>query len=228
MFHISGLQHALITFLQRKKTPELVSKNNKEGGYSQFARASRPSPLRYHGSFHRGGYWGGKHSPILIEGMSRKAFIKTLKLRPEVAVTTLRSQSCEPPQSQTPWTTRVSLKNWQKPKNLNLGWIQCEKSSKLDELPNLDSRGRIAIGCSRVYKSKKTKNGAAYRLKSRLVAKGHSQEPGISDNDTFALVRNKKILILRSCFCPLSLGHRQRLFIWETERNLIHDPTRGF
>jgi hypothetical protein len=34
-------------------------------------------------------------------------------------------------QSQTPWTTRVSLKDLPKRANLKLGWIQCEKSSQV-------------------------------------------------------------------------------------------------
>jgi hypothetical protein len=54
---------------------------------------------------------------------------------------------------------------------------------------------RKAIRCVWIYKAKKNEHGAVYRLKSRLVAKGHSQKPGIEEyNDTFAPVRDKVIL----------------------------------
>jgi hypothetical protein len=54
--------------------------------------------------------------------------------------------------------------------------------------------GRKAIHCGWIYKVKKNEHGAFYRLKSHLVAKGHSQKPGIDYNDTFAPVGYKVIL----------------------------------
>ena len=48
--------------------------------------------------------------------------------------------------------------------------------------------------------------GAVYRLKSRLVAKGHSQKPGIDYNDTFAPVGDKIILGFVPSFA-LHLGY---------------------
>jgi hypothetical protein len=54
--------------------------------------------------------------------------------------------------------------------------------------------GRKAIRCGWIYKPKKKEHGAVYRLKSRLVAKRHSQKPGIDYNDTFAPVGDKVIL----------------------------------
>ena len=38
---------------------------------------------------------------------------------------------------------------------------------------------RKAMRCGWIYKAKKNEHGDVYRLKSRLVAKGHSQKPGI-------------------------------------------------
>ena len=38
---------------------------------------------------------------------------------------------------------------------------------------------RTSICCGWIYKAIKNKHGAVYHLKSRLVAKGHSQKPGI-------------------------------------------------
>jgi hypothetical protein len=54
--------------------------------------------------------------------------------------------------------------------------------------------GTKAIRCGWIYKAKKNDQGAVYRLKSRLVAQGHYQKPGIDYNDTFAPVGNKAIL----------------------------------
>ena len=68
--------------------------------------------------------------------------------------------------------------------------------------------GRKAIRCSWIYKAKKNEHGAVYRLKICLVAKGHSQKPGIDYNDTFAPVGEK--LILRFVF-SLALHLRYEL-----------------
>ena len=55
--------------------------------------------------------------------------------------------------------------------------------------------GRKAIRCGLVYKAKKNEHGAIYRLKSRLVAKGHSQKPGIDkgNNPDRAPFDSKKV-----------------------------------
>ena len=57
-----------------------------------------------------------------------------------------------------------------------------------------------------MYKSKKNEHGAVYRLKSRLVAKRHSQKQGIDCNDTFAPVGDKVILRFVLSFA-LHLGY---------------------
>jgi hypothetical protein len=66
--------------------------------------------------------------------------------------------------------------------------------------------GRKTIRCSWIYKAKKNEYGAVYRLKSRLVAKGHSQKPGIDYNDTFASVGDRVILRFVHSFA-LHLGY---------------------
>jgi hypothetical protein len=66
--------------------------------------------------------------------------------------------------------------------------------------------GRKAIRCGRIYKAKKNEHGAVYRLKSCLVAKRHSQKPGIDYNDTFAPVGDKVILRFLLSF-TLHLGY---------------------
>jgi hypothetical protein len=47
--------------------------------------------------------------------------------------------------------------------------------------------GRKAIRCGWIYKAQ-NEDEAVYRLKSHLVAKGHSQKPGSDYNDIFAPV----------------------------------------
>ena len=84
--------------------------------------------------------------------------------------------------------------------------------------------GRKAIRCGWIYKAKKNEHGAAYRLKRSLVAKWHSQKPGIDYNDTFVPVGDKVILGLGTS----PAENRHCLSVWEPERNYIHDPTRGF
>jgi len=66
--------------------------------------------------------------------------------------------------------------------------------------------GRKAIRCGCINKDKKNEHGAVYRLKSRLVAKGHSQKPGIDYNDTVAPVGDKVILRFVLSFA-LDLGY---------------------
>ena len=107
------------------------------------------------------------------------------------------------------------------------------KNNKIGALVDLPP-GRKAIRCDRIYKARKNKHGAVYLLKSRLVAKGLSQKPGIDSNNTFTPVRDKLILRFVLAFCPaswirtFSARHRHILSIWEPQRNHIHDPTRGF
>ena len=91
-------------------------------------------------------------------------------------------------------------------------WIQCEK--ELSSLMNNQTwtlvdwpPGRTAIRCGWIYKAKKNEHGAVYRLKSRLVAKGHSQKPGIDYNHTFAPVGYKVILRFVLSFA-LHLGNK--------------------
>ena len=48
--------------------------------------------------------------------------------------------------------------------------------------------------CGLAYKAKKNENGVVYRLKNRLVAKGHSQKPGIDYCDPFTSIEYKIIL----------------------------------
>ena len=60
--------------------------------------------------------------------------------------------------------------------------------------------------------------------KSRLVAREHSQSPGIDFNHTSHLLATKLFsnsLLLLPCVLNIN-------FIWETERNHNHDLTRGF
>ena len=66
--------------------------------------------------------------------------------------------------------------------------------------------GRKVIRCGWIYKVKKNEHGGVYRLKSRLVANGHSQKPGIDYNDTFAPVGDKVILRFVLSFA-LHLGY---------------------
>jgi hypothetical protein len=66
--------------------------------------------------------------------------------------------------------------------------------------------GRKAIRCGWIYKAKKNEHGAVYRLKSHLVAKGHSQKPEIDYNDTFAPAGDKAILRFVLSFA-LHLGY---------------------
>jgi hypothetical protein len=65
---------------------------------------------------------------------------------------------------------------------------------------------RKAIRCDWIYKAKNNEHGAVYRLKSRLVAKRHSQKPGIDYHDTFAPVGDKVILRFVLSFA-LHLGY---------------------
>jgi hypothetical protein len=69
--------------------------------------------------------------------------------------------------------------------------------------------GRKAIRCSGINKAQENENRAVYRFKSRLVAKEHSQKPGIGYNETFAPVRDKAILkfflVLPCIFSRLTL-----------------------
>ena len=66
--------------------------------------------------------------------------------------------------------------------------------------------GRKAIRCGWIYKAKENKHGAVYRLKSRLVAKGHSQKPGIDYNDTFAAPVGDKVILTFVLSFDLHLG----------------------
>jgi len=67
----------------------LNNPNSREGHPSARNHGfRRTSPLKYHGSFHRG-LMGRKLCLLFIQEMSRKAFIKTLKSRSKVAATTL-------------------------------------------------------------------------------------------------------------------------------------------
>ena len=67
--------------------------------------------------------------------------------------------------------------------------------------------GRKTIRCDWIYKAKKNEHGAVYRLKSRLLAKRHSQKPGIDYNDSFAPARDKGILRFTLSFA-LHLGYK--------------------
>jgi hypothetical protein len=50
---------------------------------------------------------------------------------------------------------------------------------------------RKAMRCGWIYKAKKNEHRAVYRLKSRLLAKGHSHKPEIDYGDTFVHVGDK-------------------------------------
>jgi len=69
--------------------------------------------------------------------------------------------------------------------------------------------GRKAIRCDWIYKAKKNEHGAVFRLRSHLVAKGHSQKPGIYYDDTFDSVGDKVILRFVLTF---ALHHGYELF----------------
>lgn len=89
---------------------------------------------------------------------------------------------------------RASMKEeWDRLNNLG--------TFKLVNLPP----GRKAIGCRWVYKIKKNEKGETTRLKSRLVAQGFSQVPGIDYQDTFApVVRSASLKTALAIF--ISLG----------------------
>ena len=61
--------------------------------------------------------------------------------------------------------------------------------------------------CGWIYKAKKNEHGAVYRLKSRLVAKGRSQNLEIEYDDAFASFGD--IVILRFVVsCALHLEYK--------------------
>ena len=81
--------------------------------------------------------------------------------------------------------------------------------------------GRKAIRCDWIYKAKKNEHGAVYRLKSRLVAQGHSQKSGIDHNDTFASVGHKVILRLVFTFV-LHMGYELFQLYFDTAYSYVN------
>ncbi|KAK4685970.1 putative transposase, partial [Tremellales sp. Uapishka_1] len=88
------------------------------------------------------------------------------------------------------------------------------------ELDNIESKGtweetrlppgRKAIGCRWVFKRKRGANGEIIKYKSRLVAKGYSQIPGVDFEETFAPVgRTTSLRIMLTIAASMDLEIHQ-------------------
>jgi len=138
--------------ISSRKTQQVIKKDILR------SQTSRASPLRCHGSFHRG-ILGRKYCLLFIV---KKHWNPYLRLRPP-RWSSLRMSSVGLKHHYQTWT-----------------------------LVDLPPRKVIAVvGYTRV---RKNEHGAVYRLKSLLVAKGHSQKPRMDYNDTFMPVGGKVIL----------------------------------
>ena len=80
--------------------------------------------------------------------------------------------------------------NWIKVMQEELDQFQKNDVWKLVELP----KGKKDVGAKWVFPNKLDENGKVVRNKTRLVAKGHSQQEGINYKDTYAPVAHLEVI----------------------------------
>ncbi|XP_019150566.1 PREDICTED: uncharacterized protein LOC109147362 [Ipomoea nil] len=71
---------------------------------------------------------------------------------------------------------------WKKAMDVEITALQNNQTWELTDLPP----GKIPIGCKWIFKVKMKADGTIERHKARIVAKGHTQQLGVDDRDTFS------------------------------------------
>ena len=84
----------------------------------------------------------------------------------------------------TSYTQVGKSKDWITALNTELKALAENETWILTDLP----AGKVPISCRRVYKIKYHGNGSIEQYKSRLVAKGYTQQEGVNYSDTFSPV----------------------------------------
>ncbi|KAE8231736.1 hypothetical protein CF326_g3244 [Tilletia indica] len=112
------------------------------------------------------------------------------------------------PKSLAEAKARSDWDKWEAGMKEEMSSLESMKTWSLTDLP----AGRKPVGCRWTYKLKLDAEGKATRWKSRLVAQGFSQRPGVDYNETFAPVaRLTTVRIL------VALAIRHKMSIWSMD-----------